>query len=261
MKHLDKIKAKLQQGEPVIGTHIKSGEPTIAELFGHVGFDFIWIDGEHPVMTVETVLKHTIAAQGMGMAAFYRVPWNDPVLVKPVLDTGIDGIVFPMVCNKEDAELAVSACRYPPKGIRGWGPVRDNGYGTRSNEWQVENADNLWKIMQIEHYEAVENLEEIMAVDGVDAITVGASDLSCSMGMPMQVDHPLVLEKLDEIAKKAKKANMPFSISMGYHPVRLQQWIQRGINWLSISDEYDFLVRASKEILNASKAEFEKRRS
>ena len=115
--------------------------------------------------------------------------------------------------------------------------------------------------MQIEHYEAVENLEEIMAVDGVDAITVGASDLSCSMGMPMQVDHPLVLEKLDEIAKKAKKANMPFSISMGYHPVRLQQWIQRGINWLSISDEYDFLVRASKEILNASKAEFEKRRS
>lgn len=261
MKHLDKIKAKLQQGEPVIGTHIKSGEPTIAELFGHVGFDFIWIDGEHPVMTVETVLKHTIAAQGMGMAAFYRVPWNDPVLVKPVLDTGIDGIVFPMVCSKEDAELAVSACRYPPKGIRGWGPVRDNGYGTRSNEWQVENGENLWKIMQIEHYEAVENLEEIMAVDGVDAITVGASDLSCSMGMPMQVDHPLVLEKLDEIAEKAKKANMPFSISMGYHPVRLQQWIQRGINWLSISDEYDFLVRASKEILNASKAEFEKRRS
>lgn len=256
MKHLDKIKAKLQAGEPVIGTHIKSDEPTIAELFGHAGFDFVWIDGEHPIMTVETVMKHTIAIQGMGMAAFYRVPWNDPVLVKPILDMGVDGIVFPMVCCKEDAQRAVSACRYPPRGVRGWGPVRDGGYGAYSSDWQLENAENLWKIMQIEHYEAVENLEEIMAVDGVDAITVGASDLSCSMGMPMQVDHPDILAKLDEIARKAKAANMPFSISMGYNPARLRQWVERGINWLSIGDEYDFLMRASKEVLAASRAEF-----
>jgi len=256
MKHLDKIKAKLDAGIPVIGTHVKSNAYSVAELFGHVGFDFIWIDGEHPIMTVETVMKHTIAAQGVGMAAFYRVPENDPVLVKPILDLGIDGIVFPMICTKEDAELAVSACRYPPKGIRGWGPVRDNGYGTRSNDWQIENAENVWKIMQIEHYLAVENLEEIMAVSGVDAITVGASDLSCSIGRPMEVDSPEVIKLLDEIARKAKAANIPFSISMGYHPVRLRQWIERGIDWLSISDEYDFLVQASKNVLEQSKKGF-----
>lgn len=260
MKHLDKIKAKLEAGQPVIGTHIKSTEPAIGEVFGHVGFDFVWIDAEHPIMTIETAMRHTIAAQGMGMAVFYRLPWNDPVLVKPILDMGVDGIVFPMICTAEDAQRAVSACRYPPRGIRGWGPVRDSGYGTRSSEWQIQNAENLWKIMQIEHYQAVDNLEEIMAVDGVDAITVGASDLSCSMGMPMQVDHPDVMAKLDEIARKAKAAGMPFSISMGYHPVRLEQWIRRGITWLSISDEFDFLTRASREILALSKAEFEKSR-
>jgi 2-dehydro-3-deoxyglucarate aldolase/4-hydroxy-2-oxoheptanedioate aldolase len=258
VKRLDRIKEKLEKKIPVIGTHIKTNDSTIVEFFALAGLDFVWIDGEHSAMSIETVQHHTIAAQGTGMAAFYRVPWNDPILVKPVLDMGIDGIIFPMIRTKEEAELAVSACRYPPKGIRGFGPIRDDGYGLFPLDWQIKNSENVWKIMQIEHYQAVDNLEEIMAVDGVDALTVGCSDLSASLGLPGQVEHPLVTERLDELAAKARKSAIPFSISANYNPDFVQKWIDRGINWLSIGGEYNYMnlgLTSAMETINNMFAE------
>lgn len=241
MKRLERIKEKLKDNVLVIGTHIKTNDSTVVEFFGLAGMDFVWIDGEHAAMNIETVQRHTIAAQGVGMAAFYRVPWNDPVLVKPILDLGVDGIIFPMIRTPEEAALAVSACRYPPAGIRGVGPIRDSGYGLYPMTWQIENAKNVWKIMQIEHVEAVHKLEAIMAVEGVDALTVGTADLSASMGVPGQTDHATVLAKLDELAAKAREAGIPFSISTGYSPETVQQWIDRGISWLSVGGEYNFM--------------------
>jgi 2-dehydro-3-deoxyglucarate aldolase/4-hydroxy-2-oxoheptanedioate aldolase len=241
MQRLERITSRLAESLPVIGTHIKTTDPTITEFFGLAGMDFIWIDGEHAAMNLEVVQRHVMAAQGTGMAAFYRVPTIDPILVKPVLDMGADGIVFPMVRTAAEAELAVAACRYPPDGIRGAGPIRDNGYGLFDAAWQVENARTVWKIMQIEHIDGVHNLEAICAVEGVDALTVGTSDLSASMGLLWQTQHPDVLAALDELAAIARRAGIPFSISANYDALSMRQWLARGITWLSVGGEYDFM--------------------
>ena len=254
MKRLARILDKLAAGTLVIGTHIKTSDSTIVEFFGLAGMDFVWLDGEHPAMNIETVQRHTMAAQGVGMAAFYRVPWNDPILAKPVLDMGIDGIIFPMIRTADEAARAVAACRYPPDGIRGVGPIRDNGYGLYDMTWQIENARQVWKIMQIEHIDGVRNLESILAVDGVDAITVGTSDLAASMGLIGQTSHPDVLALLDELAATARQASIPFSMSANYDATLVQQWIDRGINWLSIGGEYDYMARG----LRAAMAEMQK---
>jgi len=242
MKCLQRVMDKLAKNEPVIGTHIKTSDSTIVEFFGLVGMDFVWIDGEHAALNIETVQRHTMAAQGVGMAAFYRVPRNDPVLVKPILDLGVDGIIFPMICTAEEAERAVSACRYPPAGIRGMGPIRDNGYGLYPMSWQLDNAQKVWKIIQIEHVDAVDNLDAILAVEGIDALVVGSSDLSASLGIPGQTDHPTVLQKLDVIAAKARQARIPVAVSLNYSAQTVQQWIDRGINWLSVGGEYDYMA-------------------
>jgi len=114
MFFLDKIKEKIKEKELVIGTILESNDNCIAELMGKVGFDFVWIDGEHGPLDKKEILYHIMAAQGAGLAAFVRVAWNDPVLVKPILDMGADGIIFPFIRNAEDAEKAVNSCLYPP---------------------------------------------------------------------------------------------------------------------------------------------------
>lgn len=259
MKRLDRILDKLAAGTLVIGTHIKTSDSTIVEFFGLAGMDFVWLDGEHPAMSIETVQRHTMAAQGSGMAAFYRVPWNDPILAKPVLDMGIDGIIFPMIRTAEEATRAVAACRYPPEGIRGVGPIRDNGYGLYPMDWQIENARQVWKIMQIEHVDAVRNLKDILAVDGVDAITVGTSDLAASLGLVGQTSHPDVLALLDELAATAREARVPFSVSANYDATLVRQWIDRGIAWLSIGGEYDYMARGLRVAMAEMQRMFEAR--
>lgn len=241
MKQIKKIREKLARHELVMGTHIKTPDPSITEFFALRGVDFVWIDGEHIKMTGDIIYGHTLAAQAHGTAAIYRVPWNKPEYAKPVLDMGIDGIVFPMICTKEDAELAVASCTYPPKGIRGLGPIRDDGYGLIPPEEQLKSAEDVWKVMQIEHYKGIENLDAILDVEGVDAIVVGSSDLSASLGIPTQTQHPEVLRLQDELAEKCKKKNVPFAISCVYNPQVVKQWMDRGIDWISIGGEYNYM--------------------
>ena len=237
-----------------VGTHVKTSDSTIVEFFALAGFDFVWIDGEHPAMNIETAQRHVAAAQGAGAAAFYRVPWNDPVLAKPALDMGADGIIFPMVRTRAEAERAVAACRYPPRGARGWGPIRDNGYGLFSSEWQLANAEDFWVILQIEHFEAVDNLESILDAEGVSALTVGAGDLSASLGVPGQIRHPEVLRHMEKIARLARERGVPFSISCGNDPEFVRWWIERGINWLSVGGEYDFMKAGLSAALENARA-------
>jgi len=259
MKCLDRVTDKISRRVPVIGTHIRTTDSTIVEFFGLAGMDFVWLDGEHPAMNIETVQRHVMAAQGCGMAAFYRVPWNDPILAKPALDMGADGIIFPMIRTREEAERAVAACRYPPKGIRGWGPVRDSGYGLHGGDWQRENAEKVWKIMQIEHIRAVENLEEIMAVDGVDALTVGCSDLSASMGLAGHPEHPDVVRQLDLLAAKCRRGGIPFSVSADFDPAFIGAWIDRGISWLATGGEYNYMRLGMEGAVRFARERFENR--
>ncbi|WP_286174982.1 aldolase/citrate lyase family protein, partial [Harryflintia acetispora] len=129
MFQIDELKKKLENGGLAIGTHVKWREASFSELFAMEGYDYIWIDGEHSALTLDMVAAQVRAAQANGAAAFYRVPWNDPVLVKPVLEIGVDGVIFPFIRTAKEAAAAVAACKYPPEGIRGYAPGRAIRYG------------------------------------------------------------------------------------------------------------------------------------
>jgi 2-dehydro-3-deoxyglucarate aldolase/4-hydroxy-2-oxoheptanedioate aldolase len=252
MDRLTSIKEKIQAGKLVLGTHIKTAECTVAELFGLAGFDFVWIDGEHAPLDKQSIQNHIIAAHAGGAAAFCRVAWNDPVLAKPILELGPDGIVFPMIKTGEEARRAVAACTYPPKGTRGYGPSRAIHYGLMPTDKYLEEVEgSFWKIMQIEDVKAVENLDEILSVEGVDAIVVGMSDLSGSLGVLQQITHPEVLRLLDVIAEKTRKSGKPLGISMGFNMDMVKAWRRRGASWMAVGGDYQFLASGAQGVLEA----------
>ena len=255
MEALERIRAKITRREPVFGTHISLNDPSVTELLGLVGFDFLWIDTEHSAIDRSVLLHHLIAARSAGKAAFVRVPWNDPVLVKPVLEMGIDGVVFPMIRTVEDARLAVASCLYPPEGIRGFGPRRAIRYGLQDrDEYLRTAADGFWRILQIEHHEAVDNLEGILKVRGVSAIVVGPNDLSGSVGLLGQTGHPTVVRLLDRIADAALAAGVPFGASIRGDPALVRQWMDRGAAWIAAGSDMDYIATGAGTLHAALRA-------
>lgn len=248
---IDIIRKKIENKEIVVGTHVSLGDFNTVELFGEAGFDIIWIDTEHTAVDRRDLLMNIMATNGTNAAVFVRIPWNDPVIVKPILEMGVDGIVFPYVRTAKEAEKAVESCLYPPAGIRGFGPIRAVKYGKIDTmEYINKLSKEIWKIIQIEHIDAVNNLDEILAVDGVDAIVVGPNDLSGSIGLLGQTGHPQVKKLMDIIAEKAKKVNKPFGVSMGFNPPVNKEWIDRGANFIFAGGDVAFLMNGAKETLN-----------
>jgi 2-dehydro-3-deoxyglucarate aldolase/4-hydroxy-2-oxoheptanedioate aldolase len=195
-----------------------------------------------------------IAARSGGTTTWVRVPWNDPVLAKPVLDMGADGIIFPMVRTVEEANLAVAACKYPPKGVRGYGPLRALDYGAIT---QTEYVHNTYKdchvVVQLEHVDAVKNLREIADVDGIDAFIIGPNDLSASIGLIGEINHPKVKELYEEIAKVLTEKKKPFGVSIGYNEENIKYWIKLGANMIFCGTDVDYVYRGAKNTLDGFK--------
>ncbi len=255
MSTLADIRGKIAARELVVGTHVSLLDPAISELVGCIGFDFLWVDTEHSAIDRGVLLQHLVAAQAGGAAAFVRIPWNDPVLAKPVLEMGPAGIVFPMICTAEQAKTAVAACLYPPVGQRGYGPRRAIRYGTvPTDRYLAEAAGSFWRIMQIEHVEAVANLEAILGVEGVDTIVVGPNDLSGSVGRLGQTGHPDVVKLCDRIAEVAKRRGVPFGVSMGDDPDAVRRWIDRGVDWIATGSDTGSLVAGGRRALEQARA-------
>ncbi len=246
------LREKLARGELIIGGHVFLTDPEVTESLGMHGFEFVWIDAEHSAFDKGEILAHVVAAAAANTASFVRVPWNDPVLVKPVLEMGPDGIILPMVSSAEEARAAVAACRYPPAGVRGFGPRRANAYGAIDTKEYLAHADErLLKIMQIEHVRAVENLEEILAVAGVDLIIVGPNDLSASAGHLGDTRHPEVIALYDEIERTAKRMHKPFGVSLGAGDREsIEDWVRRGVALIGCGDDLSYLSMGSKATLS-----------
>ena len=259
MYQLEKIRKKISENQPVIGANILLSDCAVSEIFGFAGCDYVWIDMEHSPLSYKDTENHLIAAHSGGAAAFVRIPWNDPVMIKRVLDMGPDGIIIPLIKNADDARRAISSCRYPPEGIRGWNPLRSNKYGCGDNDWYIKNVDRLvWKILMIEQIEAVENLEEILQVDGVDAILIGPSDLTGSMGVLTKTDIPEVRDIIVHIIKTAKKAGVPVALSVpsGTPAEVLCEWFKEGIQIISIGQDEYFLAETIRNGVSNAKEAF-----
>lgn len=245
---LEKVKNKLRNNELVIGSHVGFGESCFSEMLGEVGYDYIWIDAEHSPLTLKDIQLHILAVKAAGRASFVRIPWNNHVLAKPVLDMGPDGIIFPMIRTKEEAEKAIASCLYPPEGIRGIGTRRANNYGLNDRQAYFKNyKEELFKIIQIEDINGFKNMEAILTVPHIDMIVVGPNDLAASLGKPNQTNDKEVIEILNKIAEKVKSANIPLAVSMGYDLKVIKEWMSRQIDCISVGFDFGFMAKAAKE--------------
>ena len=193
------LKQKIQNSELTIGSWISLAHPAIAEVMANAGFDWLVIDLEHSVITIREAEELIRIIELSGVAPLVRLTSNNPDQIKRVMDAGSHGIIVPMVNSADDAESAISAVRYPPDGNRGVGLARAQGYGVKFNNYFKSNQNDAVVIVQVEHIDAVNNLEEILSVDGVDGYLVGPYDLSCSLGIPGEFDHPEFIETVGKI--------------------------------------------------------------
>jgi 2-dehydro-3-deoxyglucarate aldolase/4-hydroxy-2-oxoheptanedioate aldolase len=239
---------KLATGKTLLGTCITFVDPCVTEALTRV-LDFVWIDTEHNPLSLERVQGHIMATKGSETTPLVRVPANDPVLIKPVLDIGAAGVIVPLVKTVDDVRLAVSACRYPPEGVRGFGPRRPAGYGARGGEEYCRLANrSIITIVQIEQVEALNNLDEILAVPGLTSVVVGPNDLAASLGYTGQPRHAEVLRAIDTVIAKSRAAKIPMGIAVGDDPELLVEWADKGVNWLSIAADFILLVRVASQL-------------
>lgn len=244
--NLEKFLSTIAQGEICTGCCITFTDPAITEIAAEAGFDFCWIDGEHGILDRQTAMLHIMALKGTGCAPFYRVPACDHTEIKKVIDLAPAAIIVPMIMNEEDARYAVAACRYPLQGNRGCGARRGHCYGTMPLDeyWKTAEKEPL-VILQIEHVEAVRNLDKILEVPGIDSILIGPYDLSCSMGHPGEWENPMVKNALDEICRKTRAAGLLLgAYTEGDYP----RWIkERGVQYISCINDTGALMWGYRE--------------
>ena len=246
-----KFLQRIQQQDVPIGGHVFLQDPMITEIMALSGYEYLWIDGEHSSYTAERIYAHILAAHAGGALSFVRVPWNDPVRLKPILELNPDGIIVPMINCKKDAEQAVAACTYPPNGIRGLGPRRSNKYNNMDFSDYLVNARKTFLLaLQIEHSDAVENCDEILEIDGFDLVILGPLDMSASLGCPGEIGGEMVKSACLEVLGKCKKAGIPCGISLGFKDLKLVKWwLDNGIDFLSSGDDLGFIQSESARVL------------
>ena len=242
------VKAKLRAGGTSIGAWVTIGHPDVAEMMSMLGFEWIIFDTEHSPLNVETL-------QGMLQAMSYtekcipiiRVAWNDMVLIKRALDIGAYGIVIPWVNSKEEAINAVRYCRYPPRGVRGYGPRR----AALHDPEYVKTADEqILIIVQVETRKAIENLDEILSVEGIDVAFVGPWDLSMSLGVFGQFDSRRFREALDRVLDACERHGVTPGIVCTHKSVG--EALRRGFRFCTIGSDVSFLKLGAEISLRAA---------
>ena len=201
------IRGRVLAGEFMTGTFLNLGSSLTAEMAGQAGFDWVLIDLEHGAGDRQELLLQLQALESTPAAPIVRIAWNDAVLFKRVLDLGVSGIMVPYVQSPEEAQRAVAAMRYPPAGVRGVASMnRACGFGAGFDEYFKSANSKLLTLVQIETAAAVDHAEEIAAVDGVDVLFVGPMDLSVSMGISCQWDHPALRAAFATVVSACRNA-------------------------------------------------------
>ena len=217
-----------------IGSWIQIGNPTIAEIMASAGFDWLVVDLEHSAITLREAEDLIRVIDLKGVVPLVRLSSNNPEQIKRIMDAGSHGVIVPMVNTPEEAEMAVASVKYPPVGRRSFGLARAQGYGARFEDYLAWQRDHSLVIVQIEHIDAVNCLDSILAVEGVDAYFVGPYDLSGSLGLPGQFDHPEFLETMDRILEIGKKCGVPGGVHIVEPDAqKLEQSIKNGNQFIA----------------------------
>ncbi len=241
------FRSRLRNGERLLGTIVTLDAPEIAETLRIVGFDWLFLDGEHaPLEAMQ--LQRLLQAAGPDLPCLVRVPAGREVPIKKALDIGAAGIVVPMVNTAEEAERAVRFARYPPRGARGVGVGRAQGYGLSLRGYVESANEGISVVIQAEHIRAVENIEAIVRVEGIDAVFVGPFDLSASLGRPGEVRHPEVVEAIERVTAACMAARMPLGI-FGTGPEAVRPYLDRGYTLVAAGVDTMILGDAASKLL------------
>jgi len=225
-----------------IGSWLTLNNPEIAEIMADAGFDWLCVDMEHSVIDFNEAKQIILTIQSKGLKAFVRIGENNSLIMKRILDAGADGIIVPSVNSLEEAKKAVAAFKYPPMGKRGVGLSRAQGYGFSFEHYKDNLCKDLTLILQIEHINAIDQLSDIVALDGVDGTFIGPYDLSGSIGKPGEWNDPKVKEALISYEKIAISSNK----YVGYHVIEpdhslIIEKINKGYNFIAFSLDTLFL--------------------
>jgi len=245
------LRGRFRDEESVVGTWVSLSDPAVAEIGAELGFDFALVDTEHTANSLETVIamaRAVDAAEG-STRTVVRVPWNDPVRIKRVLDIGVAGVMVPMVGSAEEARDFVEATRYPPDGVRGVAGGRASRYGLDFEEY-VRSDDAPLTVAQIETEDGLDAVEEIAAVDGLDALFVGPADLSAALGVFGEWDSERFLAAVEAVVDAADEAGVPVG-TLATTPDGVEDWVDLGFDFVIAGTDTAHLVGGSLRALQA----------
>ena len=237
--------------EQTIGCWLSLANAYSAEVMSKLGFDWVCIDMQHGLIDYAEVRDMLPAISNSDATPIVRVPWNEPYEIMKVLDAGAYGVIVPMVNNREEAELAVRACRYPPLGNRSFGPIRAALYAGRG--YAVEANDQIACIAMIETAEGIANADEIMSTPGLNGVYIGPADLALSMGLPAMGDQPQTehLEMVKSLLAKCKAHGIAAGIHTGGIEYT-QKYLELGFNFVTLGSESGHMTKnAAKELAAA----------
>lgn len=257
-KKLTGLKDKLNEGKLTLGSWITIGHPVVAEVMAHSGFEWLTVDMEHSAITLDVAQSLIKTIELNDCIPLVRVGENNPYLIKRVMDAGSHGVIVPMVNSRKDAEKAVNAVKYPPRGSRGVGLARAQKYGFDFEGYKNWLEEDSVVIVQIEHIDAVKNLKEILTTDGVDGFIVGPYDISGSLGIPGDFEDPRFKKEIEQIMKVAKETKK----TAGFHVIppdtkEVERIINLGYRFIAISLDTLFLGTLCRNNINTISKRFQ----
>ena len=245
------FRTRLRAGETLLGSMVTLPSAAIAEILAEVGFDWLFIDGEHGPFEMGDVVG-ILQAVGNRIACIVRVPAAEEAPIKKILDQGAEGIIVPQVNTVEQAATVVRSARYSPRGSRGVGLSRAQGYGLNFQKYLETANDRIAVVVQAEHARAVENIESIVKVEGIDAVLVGPYDLAASLGKMGQIDDPVVTDAIEHVTKTCQAAGIPLGY-FGASAAALRPYMNRGYTLITAGVDTLFLGGAAKRLLDELK--------
>jgi 4-hydroxy-2-oxoheptanedioate aldolase len=239
------LKKKIKQGEAVNGCWLNLGSSLTAEIVGLAGFDWVLIDLEHGAGNEKDVLSQLQALEHTGTAAIVRVESAQKQRIHRVLDVGAEGVMCPHINNLDQAKTVVSGLRYPPDGSRGVAKmIRATAFGKNFGDYSSNANDNILGVVQIETPEALEHLDEIAALDGIDVLFIGPADLSMSLGIFGQFDHPIFIDAVTATVNAANKAGKATGILL-FNPNDYNKYYNMGIRMIACGSDATFVAEGA----------------
>jgi 4-hydroxy-2-oxoheptanedioate aldolase len=247
---INPVKAKWRAGEAALGGWLSIPSPFVAEVMAHQGFDYLCVDLQHGLIDYQTALGMLQAIRTTDTPAFVRVPQNDFGMINKVLDAGALGVVIPMISSAEDARAAVRACRYPPAGMRSFGPAR--ALFSVGPDYFAHADELVACIPMIETRQAVDELDAILAVPGIDAVYVGPNDLSLALGLPPASDNPGAYQ---EAYRRIAKACAERGVIAGIHanPELAPRHLASGFRLITVASDLGALSAGAARDLRAAR--------